>query len=46
MKKALIFGVSGQDGSYLAKLLLAKGYQVYGLCKRYSNPNLDNLKFQ
>jgi GDPmannose 4,6-dehydratase len=45
MKKAFITGMTGQDGPYLAKLLLEKGYQVYGLCKRYSNPNLDNLKF-
>ena len=45
MKKAFITGMTGQDGPYLAKLLLEKGYHVYGLCKRYSNPNLDNLKF-
>jgi GDPmannose 4,6-dehydratase len=37
--------MTGQDGPYLAKLLLEKGYQVYGLVKRYSNPNLDNIKF-
>jgi GDPmannose 4,6-dehydratase len=30
MKKALIIGVTGQDGAYLAKLLLEKGYKVYG----------------
>ncbi|MDR0949127.1 MAG: GDP-mannose 4,6-dehydratase, partial [Lachnospiraceae bacterium] len=34
MKKALITGVNGQDGSYLAELLLEKGYQVYGLIRR------------
>jgi GDPmannose 4,6-dehydratase len=45
MKKAFITGMTGQDGPYLAKFLLEKGYHVYGLCKRYSNPNLDNLKF-
>ncbi|MCK5724921.1 MAG: GDP-mannose 4,6-dehydratase, partial [Gammaproteobacteria bacterium] len=30
MKKALICGISGQDGAYLSKLLLSKGYEVYG----------------
>lgn len=42
---AFVTGVTGQDGPYLAKLLLEKDYKVYGLVKRYSNPNLDNLKF-
>jgi GDPmannose 4,6-dehydratase len=37
--------MTGQDGPYLARLLLEKGYKVYGLIKRYSNPNLDNLKW-
>jgi len=46
MKKvAFVTGVTGQDGPYLAKLLIEKDYKVYGLVKRYSNPNLDNLKF-
>lgn len=36
MKKALITGVTGQDGSYLAELLLGKGYQVYGMIRRSS----------
>lgn len=46
MKKiAFVTGMTGQDGPYLAKFLLEKGYQVYGLVKRYSNPNLDNIKF-
>lgn len=46
MKKiAFVTGITGQDGPYLAKLLLEKDYKVYGLVKRYSNPNLDNLKF-
>jgi GDPmannose 4,6-dehydratase len=44
-KIAFVTGVTGQDGPYLAKLLLEKDYKVYGLVKRYSNPNLDNLKF-
>ena len=34
MKKALITGITGQDGSYLAELLLEKGYEVYGLERR------------
>ena len=42
-KKALITGVSGQDGSYMAELLLDKGYQVYGMIRRLSSPNLDRL---
>lgn len=37
--------MTGQDGPYLAKLLIEKGYQVFGLVKRYSNPNLDNLNW-
>jgi len=45
VKKALITGILGQDGPYLAKLLLEKGYKVYGLMRRYSNPNFDNLHF-
>lgn len=44
-KTAFITGMTGQDGPYLAKFLLEKNYHVYGLCKRYSNPNLDNLKY-
>ena len=36
MKKAIITGISGQDGSYLAELLLEKGYQVWGLLRRHS----------
>ncbi len=38
-KKALLTGVTGQDGSYLAELLLEKGYEVYGLQRRASMPN-------
>lgn len=43
IKTALISGISGQDGSYLAELLLAKGYAVSGLVRRVSQPNLSNL---
>ncbi len=57
MKKALITGVTGQDGSYLAELLLAKGYEVHGIKRRaslfntqrvdhiYQDPHVDNQKF-
>ena len=34
MQKALITGITGQDGSYLAELLLSKGYEVHGLIRR------------
>jgi len=44
-KTALVTGILGQDGPYLAKLLLKKGYKVYGLIRRYSNPNFDNLDY-
>lgn len=44
-KKALVTGILGQDGPYLAKLLLEKGYKVYGLMRRYSNPSFDNLDY-
>ena len=43
MKKALITGITGQDGSYLAELLLEKGYSVHGVTRRSSSPNLDRL---
>jgi GDPmannose 4,6-dehydratase len=43
MKKALITGVSGQDGSYLAELLLKKGYEVHGLLRRASTFNTQRL---
>ena len=43
-KKALITGITGQDGSYLAELLLAKGYQVFGLTRRTSTSNYDRIK--
>ncbi len=44
-KRALITGILGQDGPYLAKTLLSKGYKVYGLLRRYSNPNFGNLDY-
>ena len=48
MKKALITGITGQDGSYLVELLLAKGYEVHGIIRRASSFNtarIDHLKF-
>lgn len=44
MKSALITGITGQDGSYLAELLLEKGYRVYGLIRRLSTPNLSRIE--
>ncbi len=44
-KTALITGILGQDGPYLAKLLLEKGYKVYGLIRRYSTPRFDTLEY-
>ncbi|MBF0553360.1 MAG: GDP-mannose 4,6-dehydratase [Nitrospirae bacterium] len=44
-KKALVTGILGQDGPYLARLLLEKGYKVYGLIRRYSNPNFGNTNY-
>ena len=58
MKKALISGVTGQDGSYLAELLLDKGYEVHGIKRRasmfntqrvdhiYQDPHIDNARFR
>jgi GDPmannose 4,6-dehydratase len=43
VKKALITGITGQDGSYLAELLLAKGYEVYGVIRRSSSLNTERL---
>ena len=57
IKKALITGVTGQDGSYLAELLLSKGYEVHGIKRRassfntqrvdhiYQDPHVDNRNF-
>ena len=42
-KKALITGITGQDGSYLAEFLLSKGYEVYGLTRRTSTPNYNRI---
>jgi GDPmannose 4,6-dehydratase len=44
-KTALITGITGQDGSYLAKFLLEKGYEVYGLYRRLSTPNFWRLQY-
>ncbi len=58
MKKALITGITGQDGSYLAELLLSKGYEVHGIKRRsssfnssridhlYQDPHIPNAKFK
>jgi GDPmannose 4,6-dehydratase len=58
MKKALITGVTGQDGSYLAEFLLGKGYEVHGIKRRaslfntarvdhiYEDPHVDNFRFR
>ncbi|MBU3979587.1 GDP-mannose 4,6-dehydratase [Patescibacteria group bacterium] len=43
MKRALITGITGQDGPYLAEFLLSKGYKVYGTVRRLSTPNLENI---
>ena len=44
MKKALITGITGQDGSYLAELLLEKGYKVYGLLRRGSTNTFERIQ--
>ena len=41
--KAIIFGVTGQDGSYLSELLLSKGYDVIGVSRRASTNNTERL---
>lgn len=43
MKKAIVTGITGQDGAYLAQLLLEKGYEVYGTCRRTSSVNFWRL---
>jgi GDPmannose 4,6-dehydratase len=43
VKKALITGITGQDGSYLAELLLGKGYEVHGVVRRSSTPNTSRI---
>lgn len=42
-KRALITGITGQDGSYLAELLLAKGYEVHGIIRRSSTFNTSRI---
>nr|MBI2905964.1 GDP-mannose 4,6-dehydratase [Chloroflexota bacterium] len=44
MKTALITGVTGQDGSYLAEFLLGQGYRVVGMVRRSSTVNFDRIK--
>ncbi|MBX7074140.1 MAG: GDP-mannose 4,6-dehydratase [Pirellulales bacterium] len=43
MQKALITGITGQDGSYLAEFLLARGYEVHGMVRRASSENFDRI---
>jgi GDPmannose 4,6-dehydratase len=43
MKRALVTGITGQDGSYLAELLLAKGYEVHGIVRRSSSFNTERI---
>ena len=43
MKNALITGITGQDGSYLAELLLEKGYNVYGIWRRKATADYGNI---
>lgn len=45
MKKAIVTGITGQDGSYLAELLLGKGYEVHGVIRRSSSPNQSRIQF-
>ena len=44
MKKALITGITGQDGSYLAEFLLEKGYEVHGITRRASLANTARIE--
>src|SRR5687768_10151944 len=43
MPRALVTGITGQDGSYLAELLLSKGYEVHGIVRRASTFNTDRI---
>lgn len=43
-RRALITGITGQDGSYLAELLLSKGYQVWGMVRRHSSGSIDRIE--
>jgi len=42
-KKALLTGITGQDGSYLTELLLEKGYEVHGIIRRHSTPCTERI---
>ena len=42
VNKALVIGITGQDGSYLAELLLAKGYEIHGIMRRSSTSLIDH----
>ena len=44
MKKALITGITGQDGSYLAEFLIEKGYEVHGILRRSSSFNTGRIE--
>lgn len=44
MKRALVTGITGQDGSYMAELLLSKGYEVFGVVRRTSSRNLERIE--
>ena len=44
MPRALITGITGQDGSYLAELLLGKGYEVYGMVRRTSHHSFERIE--
>ena len=44
MKRAIVTGITGQDGSYLAELLLEKGYEVFGVVRRASAPSLWRIE--
>lgn len=46
MKRALITGITGQDGAYLAQLLLSKGYQVFGLVRRSSTQDINDTRLK
>ena len=45
-KHALITGITGQDGTYLAELLLKKGYKVFGMCRRSSSTEQQTWRLQ
>jgi GDPmannose 4,6-dehydratase len=44
MPKALVTGITGQDGSYLGELLLAKGYEVHGMIRKASTFNTERIE--